>query len=40
VIGVSANIPPRHVDTKLTALLLRSSEKALVGKYTPLSEAA
>lgn len=40
VIGVSANVPPHHVDTKLTAFLLRSSEKALVGKYTPLSAVA
>jgi len=40
VIGVSANIPLHQVDTKLTALLLRSNEKALFGQYTPLSEAA
>lgn len=40
VIGVSANLPPQQADTKLTALLTRSSEKALYGKYTALSEAA
>lgn len=40
VIGVSANLPPQQADTKLTSLLTRSSEKALFGKYTPLSEAA
>lgn len=40
VIGVSANLSPHQVDTKLTALLMRSGEKALLGNYTPLSESA
>ena len=40
VIGVGMRMPYHQVDTKLTSLLTRSSEKALVGKYTPLSEAA
>ena len=37
VIAVSANMPFHHVDTKLTALLIRSSEKALLGKFTLLT---
>ena len=40
VIGVSANLTFQQMDTKLTALLIRSNENALQGKYTPLSEAA
>jgi hypothetical protein len=40
VIGIGVLVPYHHIDTKLTALLTRSSEKALFGKYTPLSEAA
>ena|SRR5579859_2673295 len=39
VIGVSPHLPPHQVDTKLTALLRKSSEKALFGKYTALSDA-
>jgi predicted nuclease of predicted toxin-antitoxin system len=39
IIGISANLPPKLVDTKLTALLTRSTEKALFGKYTALSHS-
>jgi predicted nuclease of predicted toxin-antitoxin system len=38
VIGVSAHLSFEQIDTKLTALLVKSSEKALAGKFTPLSE--
>ncbi len=34
IIGVSANLPSYHIDTKLTALLVRSSARALYGKLT------
>jgi len=34
VIGVSANLPSHQIDTKLTALLVSSSAKALLGKLT------
>src|SRR5262249_24550245 len=37
VIGVSPNLRPDQIDSKLTALLRKSSEKALFGKYTALS---
>jgi hypothetical protein len=40
VIGVSPHLQLHQIDTKLTALLFRSSEKELLGKYTSLSEAA
>ena len=40
VIGVGVLVPYHHVDKKLTSLLTNSGEKALVGKYTSLSEAA
>ena len=40
IIGISPNLPLHQIDTKLTALLLRSSEKALRGKYTALRETA
>lgn len=40
IIGIPPHLPLHRIDTKLTALLLRSSEKALLGKYTALSEAA
>src|SRR5260370_38189463 len=40
VIGVGALVPYHQVDKKLTSLLTRSSEGALVGKYPPLSEPA
>ncbi len=39
IIGVAAHLPLHQIDTKLTALLIRSSEKALLGKYTALSES-
>ena len=39
VIGVPAHLPPHQVDAKLTALLMRSNGKALVGKYTALHDA-
>jgi len=38
VIGVSPHLSPDQIDTKLTALLRKSSEKSLFGKYTSLSE--
>jgi hypothetical protein len=37
VIGVSANLPAAQVDTKLTALLTRSTSHALEKKFTPLT---
>ena len=39
VIGVPPHLLAHQVDTKLTALLRKSSEKALFGKYTALSDA-
>ena len=36
VIGVPATLSPKIVDTKLTALLTKSSENALRGTYTAL----
>ena len=36
VIGVSALMPYAHIDTKLTALLTKSSHNTLYGKYTAL----
>jgi predicted nuclease of predicted toxin-antitoxin system len=40
VIGISPHLQLHQIDAKLTALLFRSSEKVLLGKYTSLSEAA
>jgi predicted nuclease of predicted toxin-antitoxin system len=40
IIGIPAHATASQIDTKLTALLVKSSEKALAGKFTPLSEAA
>lgn len=37
IIGVSANMPFSQVDTKLTALLIRSTLNGLRGKFTPLT---
>lgn len=37
IIGISANLPPSQADTKLTALLTRSTPNALQGKFTPLT---
>src|SRR3990167_9740157 len=36
VIGVSQKNTPDRLDSKLNALLSKSSEKSLYGKYTPL----
>ncbi len=40
IIGVGALTPYKHIDKKLTSLLIKSGPTALLGKYTPLSEAA
>jgi len=40
IIGISPNLSLHQVDQRLTALLMHSSEKTLLGKYTPLSETA
>ncbi len=37
IIGVSANLPSLQTDTKLTALLTRSTPNALQGKFTSLT---
>lgn len=37
IIGVSANLSAHQIDTKLTALLIRSSAKALLGKLTTIT---
>jgi predicted nuclease of predicted toxin-antitoxin system len=37
VIGISPNVPLHHIDTKLTALLMRKSAKALLGKFTTIT---
>ena len=37
IIFVSQNLPDEQIDTKLVALLLRSSPNALFGKFTPLT---
>ena len=37
IIGVSGNLSPEQIDTKLTALLLKSKPKDLYGKFAPLS---
>jgi uncharacterized protein DUF5615 len=37
VIGISANLPLSQVDTKLTALLTRSTQHALAKNYIPLT---
>jgi hypothetical protein len=36
IIGVSANLPIPQVDSKLTALLTKSTRTAFEGKFTPL----
>ncbi len=38
IIGVSPNLPLDQIDKKLTALLVKSSEKELFGKLTTISE--
>jgi predicted nuclease of predicted toxin-antitoxin system len=40
VIAVSPHLSSHQIDTKLTALLVKTSEKALAGKFTPLREEA
>lgn len=37
IIGVSANLPPYQVDTKLTSLFTRSSAKSLLGRLTSIT---
>ncbi len=37
IIAVSDNLSTNQIDSKLVALLARSSPKALFGKYTPLT---
>ena len=37
VIGISPNVPLHPIDTKLTALLMRKSAKALLGKFTTIT---
>lgn len=37
IIGISANLSPTQIDTKLTALLRRRSPKGLAGKFTELT---
>jgi predicted nuclease of predicted toxin-antitoxin system len=37
VIGVSPHLTIEQLDTKLTALLVRSTPKSLAGKFTPLT---
>jgi len=39
VIEVTQGLTPKQIDTKLNALLSRSSAKSLYGKYTPLARA-
>ena len=36
-VGVSANLPPHQVDTKLTSLFTRSPAKSLIGKLTTIT---
>lgn len=40
IIGISANLSPAQIDTKLTALLMRSTPKSLAGKFTALTGEA
>ena len=37
IIGVSANLPTAQVDSKLTALLTKSTPHTLARKFTPLT---
>ena len=37
IIGVSANLPTSQVDTKLTAILTKSTPQALQRKFAPLT---
>lgn len=38
VIGITQKLTPEQLDTKLNALLSKSSEKSFYGKYTPLEK--
>ena len=40
VIGVSPNISVEQIDKKLTALLVKSNKKTLLGKVTKITEEA
>jgi hypothetical protein len=40
IIGISPHLTSAQVDTKVTALLTRSTPNTLAGKFTSLSEAA
>jgi len=40
IIGVSANLPYSQVDTKLTALLTKSTPRTLQGKFVVLTGAS
>lgn len=37
IIGISPHLPLHQIDTKLTALLIRSNQKALQGVFTALT---
>ncbi len=37
VIGISPHLTAEHIDTKLTALLVRSTPKSFAGKFTPMT---
>lgn len=37
VIGIVQGIAPEELDKKLNSLLIKSSERSLFGRYTPLS---
>ena len=36
IIGITQGLTPDQLDTKLNSLLSKSSEKMLIGRYTPL----
>lgn len=38
IIGVTQTLTPEQLDTKLNSLLSKSSQKSLIGKYTPLTK--
>lgn len=38
IIGIPPNLLPPHIDTKLTALLMKLKPNQLRGKYIPLGE--
>ena len=39
IIGVTQKLTPEQLDTKLNALLSKSTEKTFYGKYTPLGDS-